>query len=224
MTVATIRRDLDALSEKDQLIRVHGGAIYPNFSTSFEPQYHEKSTLNSDCKKRIGIIAASLIKDGDTIFLFFVKTAYQVAENLRDKNNLKIITADLKIGCSLAINNNNEIILIGGRVRTNQFVCLGAIAQDIVSDLNADIFFLALDGFDLHRGVTVTDTQEAYLKKIMLESSKKVIAITDHSKMGRISMVSVCPLSKLDVLITDDSIDKEIVRNVEEMDIQVLLA
>lgn len=224
VTFATIRRDLDILNEKDQLVRVHGGAIFPDFSTSFEPQYSEKSILNNELKKRIGVIAASLVKDGDTIYLDSGTTAFQVAENLREKNNLKIITPDLKIGCLLATSINHEVILIGGKVRTNQFNCVGAIAQEIASDLNADIYFLALDGFDLDRGVTVTDLQEAAIKKIMIESSKEVVAITDHTKIGRISMVSVCPLSKLDVLITDDSIDKDVVREIEEMKIQVLLA
>lgn len=220
---ATIRRDLDMLNEKYKLIRVHGGAIFPNFSTSFEPQYSEKSVLNHDIKKRIGIVGASLVQDGDTLFLDSGTTAYQVAENLSDKNNLKVLTTDLKIGCLLSSNINIEVIMIGGNVRTNQFNCVGFLTQKIISELNADMCFLALDGFDIERGITVTNIQEAAVKQYMLTSSRRVIAITDHTKLKRISMISVCPISEVDILITDNLADNEVINKMDEMNIQIML-
>ncbi len=156
---ATIRRDLDLLNEEYKLLRVHGGAIFPNFSTSFEPQYSEKSVLNHEIKKRIGIVGASLVQDGDTIFLDSGTTAYQVAEYLSEKNNLNVLTTDLKIGCLLAANINIEVTLIGGSVRPNQFNCVGYITEKTISELNADLYFLALDGLDIERGITVTNVQ-----------------------------------------------------------------
>ncbi len=224
VTTATIRNDLDTIMQSHKIIRVHGGAIIPNFSTSYEPQYTEKSNLNIDLKERIGAIASSFVNNGDTIFLDSGTTAYQLAKKLLDKHNLKIFTTDLKVGCLLATNPNVETVIIGGLVRPNQFNTIGPFAQDEVSRLNTDLFFLAVDGIDTAKGVTVSDLEESAIKKIMIASTKSVVVISDHSKFGRVSTSHVCAISEIDAIVTDSQLDFETLKIFRDAGMQLFLA
>ena len=67
---STVRRDLTSLSKMGKLNKVHGGATF------LEEDYNNeeldvkiKHTLNVDEKKRIGKFAASLIEEGDFIYI-----------------------------------------------------------------------------------------------------------------------------------------------------------
>ncbi len=44
----TIRKDLQELPERGEIVRTHGGAVTRD-SLAFEPSYHEKLTLIGDC-------------------------------------------------------------------------------------------------------------------------------------------------------------------------------
>lgn len=224
VTTATIRRDLDYLGENYKIQRVHSGAIMPEIATTFEPIYSEKTIINSTLKKEIGIVASGLIHDGDSLFIDSGTTAFQLAENLGNKSNLKIITTDLKIGCLLSANTDFEVVLVGGKVRTNQFNCIGPISEQIISHLNVDLFFMAVDGLDLKKGITITNFEEAAIKKMMLQNSSKTIVLADHSKFSRVSLCNVCSISEIDILITDNFADRNPIREIEEMGILVLQA
>ena len=77
---ATIRRDLKALAEQNQLELVYGGATLPrNNGFSFQ----SKSIRQVEAKRIIGQLAAGLAADGDQVFLDSGTTCFQMARFLR---------------------------------------------------------------------------------------------------------------------------------------------
>ena len=84
---STVRRDLNALAQKGLLVKVHGGAISINDSFIFvEQDIEEKSKLFNEEKKAIARYAASLIDDGDFVFIDAGTTTEKMIEFIPDKN------------------------------------------------------------------------------------------------------------------------------------------
>src|ERR1035441_2765480 len=67
-SAVTIRNDLNELHQRGMVLRSHGGAVLPDTIRSESP-VHERLNANSDEKRRIGAMAATLINDGETIIL-----------------------------------------------------------------------------------------------------------------------------------------------------------
>src|SRR5215510_15775214 len=89
---ATIRRDLSELERQGLLRRNHGGAV-PVAPMLYEPFRHVSSFQEQEekCaaeKRRIGILAASLISDGDIIAIGAGTTTTQVARCIRHRKGI----------------------------------------------------------------------------------------------------------------------------------------
>src|SRR5512143_2320250 len=74
---ATIRRDLEWMETEGVLERPHGGAILSQRITA-EPEYLQRVQKFPDEKRQIGALAASLIDDGDVVFINSGTTTTQV--------------------------------------------------------------------------------------------------------------------------------------------------
>lgn len=90
----TIRRDLMLLEEKGLLKRVYGGAVKKSYQNG-EPPFLQRQTVNQDAKVKIGIAAADLIADGDTVVIDVGTTMLEFAKVLKGKQDITIITNSL---------------------------------------------------------------------------------------------------------------------------------
>ena len=68
ISLATARRDLDALAERGLVKRIHGGALAAQNGQLETPALH-RANDQTEAKARIGLAAAELIRDDETIFL-----------------------------------------------------------------------------------------------------------------------------------------------------------
>ena len=87
---STIRRDIASLEEHGKLVRVHGGAKRV-YMIEQEQSLTEKSVKNIRSKEKIAELAASLVEDGDTIFLDAGSTTFFMVPFLKEKN-IRIVT------------------------------------------------------------------------------------------------------------------------------------
>lgn len=69
-------------------------------------------------------------------------------------------------------------------------------------NIRADKLFLGVENIDLKGGLMVPELNEAHTKRAMANSAKEIIAVADHSKIGRSTLVTIVPLSKVTTLIT----------------------
>jgi DeoR family transcriptional regulator of aga operon len=219
----TIRKDLDYLEKKNMLIRARGGAI-KNIRVSFENDLSIKKKRFLREKQLIGKLAASLVEENDTIILDSGTTTMEVAKNLTEFNDLTVITNAINIAGILGEHDNLKILIPGGYLRKKSFSLIGAQADENFQKYYCDKLFLAVDGFDLEYGLSTPNPEEAHLNRTMISMSRQLIVVTDSSKFSRKSFAFICPVEKVDAVVTDSNIPPEIKKNLENKNIKVLIA
>jgi DeoR family transcriptional regulator, aga operon transcriptional repressor len=149
-------------------------------------------------------------------------TTAAIARALRQFHNLTVITNSVTIAAELA-GTDVEVILTGGTLRKNSFSLVGPIAEDTLRRLNADILFLGVDGLDVRYGLSTPNLLEAKVNRIMVEVSKKVVAVCDASKFGRRSLSLIVPPTAVHHVVTDRSAPKADLRKLQKMGIELTL-
>jgi DeoR family transcriptional regulator of aga operon len=209
VTLATIRRDLKALSRQDLITLDHGGAADKGYLDRFvEPLYVTKTNLNMCQKQAIGKLAADLIESGDSFILDSGTTSWQVAASLRRRGlkNLTCFTGDIQVALELCSEPNVELVLIGGSVRRSFYYSYGSYAECVLQDIKARKFFMGTDAASIGRGVSTSFLPEARLKQLMMQACDCVILIADSTKLGQDAPYRVGEWSAIDQVITDDGI------------------
>jgi DeoR family transcriptional regulator, aga operon transcriptional repressor len=220
---ATARRDLETLAEQGKVHRVHGGAISQRKAPPEKPIF-ERSTVQAEEKKRIGKLAASLINDGETIFLGSGSTVYEIAKNLHGKRDLTIVTNSLLVINELADKKDITIISIGGILRMSERSFIGHIAQQAIGELRADKVFMGIRAISLDQGLTNDYLPETMTDRAIMGVGRQVIIVADYTKCERVSTAYVAPLESIDVLVTTKESTQEFVQSLIEKGINVLLA
>ena len=81
VTDETVRKDLESLELRGELLRIHGGAVRPNQSR-VELALNERKQVNREAKTAIARLAAKQIEPNDTIFIDASSTALTLVEHL----------------------------------------------------------------------------------------------------------------------------------------------
>ncbi len=224
---ASVRRDLVRLEERGLVHRTHGGAmlagqIYEPFR--FDASFHVREERFASEKRRIAAAAADLVSDDDTIGLTAGTTTTEVARGLRLRKTLHIITNAVNIGMELSSSTGLETTLTGGCLRwPGAFSLIGPTAIESLNTVVMDKVFVGVCGVDPERGATIIEADEAAVFRAMSRRSKQVVIVADSSKVGMISPAVICPVTDIDILITDDGISDEAARAFKGSDVQVVI-
>jgi DeoR family transcriptional regulator of aga operon len=219
----TIRKDLDVLQERGLIHRTHGGALTPPTGALNDLSVQEKEKMHRAEKGRIAQAALRLVEEGQSILLDSGTTTEAIARALRSFRKLTVITNAINIAAELA-NTEIEVILTGGSVRKNSFSLVGPLAEETLRQLSADILFLGVDGFDTRLGLSTPNLLEAKVNRVMVDISRKVVAVCDSSKFGRRSLSSIVPPTAIHQVITDKKISKTDHQNLKDIGVLVTLA
>ena len=218
----TIRKDLRALEEENLVVRTHGGAVLAEHF-KFDLPFDQQSQVRQDEKMRIGAAGAALVEDGEAIIISSGSTTAQVARHLDGKKDLTILTHSLRIASDLLQHMEFKIYLLGGQVLSTMASTIGPYAEAMLSDHAAKRLFLGTDGYDLNYGLTTTNMLEAHLQRRMIESAEQVVVVADSSKFDRRGVSRVCPVSKLDVLITDEALPDKYANHLESEGVHLII-
>jgi len=219
----TIRRDLLELEKSGLLQRVHGGAICVR-GRSYEPPFIKRSLDKQNEKEKIGVKAAELINDGDSIALDVGSTTIEIANNLKGKTNLTILTPSVRIANILADNPNIRIICTGGILRPSEHSLIGDLAISAINNFYVDKLFLGMGGVDFEAGLTEYNLDDSQVKKALIQKAKEVILVTDSSKFNKVAFTFVAPIKAVSRIVTDSKIDNETARRLKEVNIEVIIA
>lgn len=220
----TVRRDLESLSALKLLKKVYGGAVrIPK--TAAEPHFAQKRRLNLPEKKAIARTAAGFVEDGHTVAFSAGTTTWHVAAALRPEvGELTFITNSTNIALTLQENGWEEIVLSGGVFRTPSDALVGPYADNTLRTLNADILFLGVHGADPNAGLTTPNTAEAETNRHLLDAGQKIVVVADHTKLGVVALAKIVPLSRIDILVTDEQAPQDTLREIELAGVRVLVA
>ncbi|RFA17918.1 DeoR/GlpR family DNA-binding transcription regulator [Subtercola boreus] len=202
----TVRADLDELDRQKAIRRVHGGAVIRSRQLLNEPTFEQSIGASAIEKAQIGVLAASLVKSGQSVLLDVGSTSLAVAVALVARPELTdvvVITNGLSIALALepAI-GPFTVIVTGGTLRPRQHSLVEPLATSMLRSLHADLAFIGCNGVDSTVGVTNVNLPEAQVKRLMLESATRSVVIADRSKLGQVHLGTVGTLAEFDALVT----------------------
>ncbi len=218
---STIRRDLEELNDLGWIQRTHGGAVRIERAAK-EPPMLQRIEEGHDAKIRIGAAAASLIKDGETIFLGSGTTVLEIVHQLPFDIHLTVITNSLPVINELVKRPNIELIVIGGMLRQSELSMVGHIAEHDVHEFRADKVFMGMRAIDARHGFTNDYLPETMTDRAILSIAPKVIVVADHTKFGKVSSVLVGQITIADVIITDDFGATDYLNELSEIGLEVV--
>ncbi|MBV8053254.1 MAG: DeoR/GlpR transcriptional regulator [Acidobacteriaceae bacterium] len=218
----TIRKYLELLHSQRQLHRTHGGALPSRDGTLDDPTIRQKEQLHRREKNLIATAAARMVQKGQVVILDSGTTTTAIARALREFQNLTVITNAVNIAAEL-VGTAIELILTGGTLRKNSFSLVGPMAEDTLRHLNADLLFLAVDGFDVRYGLTTPNLLEAKVNRVMIDVAQRTVVVCDSSKFGRRSLSLIASISEMHEVITDHGISRGDLRTLKKSGIEVTL-
>lgn len=208
VTPQTIRRDINILSELGLLQRHHGGAG-PVLSTE-NVDYLDRKILCLPEKQRIAKLVAERIPPRSSLFINIGTTTEEVAKALSGHERLKVITNNLNVAKILSGNEGIEVIVAGGLVRHKDCGIVGESAIDFIRQFKVDYGIIGISGIDSDGTLLDFDYREVRAARSIMDNSRKVFLVTDHTKFGRNAMVRLGSISEIDSLFTNKKPSKEL--------------
>lgn len=218
----TIRKDLIKLEGEGLLSRIHGGATITDFLPK-ERSFTEKQAERMEEKQAIARQALTHIQPGDTIMLGAGTTTMELAKLLRPVKELTIVTNAVNVAMELNSHNQHNVILVGGEMRSKSYALVGAVAEESLRKLSVFKSFLGTDGIHLENGFTTLALAEGKINRVMMERSRKVYMLADHTKFGETYLTRFAELSDVDRIITA-SLDEQICNQYLELGIKIEVA
>lgn len=204
---STVRRDLSLLDERGLLAKVRGGAIAISDSfSSAEPDIEEKSSLFTAEKEAIARFAASLIDDGDMVFIDAGTTTERMIEFIPSKQ-VTFVTNAFMHAKKLA-QRGFKALLPAGEIKRSTEAIVGAGCLMSLGRYNFTKCFIGANGISVTGGFSTPDPNEADVKATAINNSRAAYVLADHSKFDKVSSVKFAHLNKCKI-ITDRLADKK---------------
>jgi DeoR/GlpR family transcriptional regulator of sugar metabolism len=220
---ATIRRDLSQLSQRGMIERAHGGAARRVRSATEmpEPPLLNRASLQAAEKRRIGKAAADHVHNDETIIISSGTTTVEMVPYLASRSNLTVITNALNIVLALAPFPSITVIVLGGVLRHSELTILGSLGEDAMENLRADKLFMGTSALHADYGLSAENFAEARSDQTLMNASREVIVLADHTKFGRVATVRVAPLQRIRRIITGNELASDDVRLLQEQGLAV---
>ncbi|MCK1198392.1 DeoR/GlpR family DNA-binding transcription regulator [Streptococcus uberis] len=211
----TARRDLDELEKAGKLVRIHGGAqSISSPIKKLEKSNTEKLNVQTKEKKEIASFAATLINDGETIFIGPGTTLEFFAEQLIDKT-IRIVTNSLPVFDILKNSDSIDLILIGGEYRNITGAFVGSLTNQTISTLKFSKAFIGCNGI-YKNDIATYNESEGQIQRIALNNAIEKILLVDNQKFNAYDFSVFYQLDQIDKTITDSRIQPEVFNDYKE--------
>jgi len=216
----TARRDIIKLEQMGSIVRTRGGAILPPVSKDIL-NYDQRMQQDIPVKKTIGQLAATLIHDGDYLYMDASTTVRHAIEFMTSKNN-QIVTNSIHTVEALAGKEGVRIHLLGGSVNNEHRFIYGPRAIEMLADYQIEKAFLGACGITAD-GLSTTFEEERYLIRNIIRKAEQVILVTDHTKFGKKLFHRVADLDEIDIIVTDRQPDTALRERLEACEIDIMV-
>jgi DeoR family ulaG and ulaABCDEF operon transcriptional repressor len=222
---ATVRRDIAAMHVKGRLRRVRGGAEAvnpPSQSALMGRPYSVNETINAGLKRAIAKEAVALCADGEPIIVNGGTTTFQMVFPLVDRR-LQVFTNSFPIAEHLLRHSKNTVIVPGGTVYREQNIILSPFENDLSRNFYARKMFMGAQGVGPH-GVMEADPLLIQAEQKLIGQADELIVMVDSSKFRARSSLILCPLERVDTVITDRGILEEDRQMLEAAGVRLIVA
>jgi DeoR family transcriptional regulator of aga operon len=207
VSLSTIRRDLDFLTERGYLERTHGGALLnARLRTTFEPASNIAAEVALAEKQAIGAYAATLAEEGQSVILDSSSTVHEAARAIARRTiPLTAVTNDLGIASTLGTVAGIDVIVLGGRLRRDSLTLLGEPGHGFIQGLQADLALIGAHSLAQQRA-SDSSIEVAMMKRALIGGARRVVLLADSSKFEHPSFCEICPVKRLHEIVTDSGI------------------
>ena len=230
---ATIRRDLNELHELGHLLRVRGGAMRAegklytaragedrrSDGLQSQPAFSDAVITNAAAKRAIAREALNFVTPGLSMIIDGGTTTWMMASMMAD-DAYHVLTTSVPILQCLLDRSRVKVTLPGGELFREQRIILNPYEDGILQHFAAARMFIGCQALT-RNGLMQTDTLLVQSERRLMERANQVIVLADSSKFDAPASLSVCPLSQIDVVITDDKVSPEALQWLRAHDIEV---
>lgn len=197
----TIRRNVKPLVSEGLVLKVHGGIVLPHQFR--ESPIQRRMLENRESKERIAAHVATHVQDGDSLVLDVGSTTLCVAQALRERSSLVVVTNSTQIAGILAAGTDNRVFMAGGELRSHDAAAFGSEAVDFVRRFRVRHAILSVGGVSATQGFMYHYLSEAEFSRAAKAQAERCTVVADSSKLDRVALAQLCPLEGVDVLVTE---------------------
>ncbi len=222
---ATIRRDIAALHMQKKLRRVRGGAEAispPQFVGLAGRPYAINQTRHIREKQAIARAAVDLCEDGDAIIINGGTTTFQMVHPLATRR-CQVFTNSFPIAEHLLKHSKNTIMLSGGVIYREQNIILSPFDNDVTRNFYARRVFMGAQGLG-PLGLMEADPLIIQAEQKLIGQADEMVVLVDSSKFSRRSSLVLCPLDRIDTVITDEGIPDKAAAMLEAASVNLIVA
>ncbi|MCY3873821.1 MAG: DeoR/GlpR family DNA-binding transcription regulator [Rhodobacteraceae bacterium] len=218
----TVRRTVKKLSKKGIVARVHGG-VYLTGEVQ-EPSFFHRIGKRSREKRRIAKAAASLVGDGNSLFLDVGSTTNFVAAALASLSGIQVVTNSVNVAKSLMQQNGNRVHFAGGELQMDKCGTFGRETLSFIDRFFFDVAILSADAFDMEHGFLLQDPSEADVANAVISKTRKTVFVVDQTKFSLTApMISGRP-GNVDFLVTDADLPIPVSETLNRWGTEVIVA
>lgn len=222
VTDETIRKDFEALENRGELVRVHGGATRPE-RPRIELSLTERQSVRLDAKRAIARAAAARIQPNETIFIDASSTALTLTEFLPDFP-ITVLTNAHNVVTALGGRDNIEVFCTGGLFEQRSSSYIGLSAESALRRYHIHRMFFSGSAVELERGVSETNPRQAAFKERVIPCASEICLLADSSKLGAKASFFFASIDQLTTLVTNPDADPAFIRAIEQGGVNVILA
>lgn len=211
----TVRQDLNLLEKENYLRRTHGSAVALD-SDDVGARMQTRYSL----KQVIAACAASLVQEGESVFIEGGSTCALLARYLADRRGLTIITVSHYIA-HLLKDSACEVIVLGGLYQKESASVVGPLTRFSLQHIHFHKAFIGIDGWHEKTGFTGRNMLRSDVINGLMEREGEKIALTDSSKFGLVHPYPLSPEIPFSQIITDDALAPEYQRIIDEQGIML---
>ena len=201
VSAQTIRKDLNSLYERGQLVRVHGGAEFPSGIENVE--YTARRLIAASEKAAIGRAVAQLIPDNASLFINIGTTTESVGDALLGHKGLMVITNNINVANKMRVHKECEVVIAGGVVRGSDGGIVGEAAVDFIRQFKVDYAVIGTSALDEDGALLDYDFREVKVAQAIIANARHVILAADSTKFERSAPVRIAHLSQITTFVTD---------------------
>lgn len=197
----TVRKDLAVLEERGLLVRTRGGARLAQDRSRVLP-VARRQTSRRRVKHALGMRAAELVRDGETVFIDSGTSCREVARALVGKD-VRVVTSSLDALAELT-GEEMPVICIGGSLRHDARSFIGPIAVESLRRFHFDRAILGATGLSFTGVLSSQNSFESEVKRTAIEQAARVVVVADSSKIGSDAFSIFAEPTDVQILVIDD--------------------
>jgi len=231
VSVATVRRDFDELSNRQLVVRTHGGIHAIGGSYDLPLRY--KTSKANQVKQRIARRAMAMVEPGMVLGMNGGTTTTECARFIGQNPSfqraagdvgLTVVTNAINIATELVIRPHIKIVVTGGVARPQSYELTGEWEGGLLDSLTVDIALMGVNAVNHTEGAMAQHEGEAVINKKIADAAARVVIVTTSDKIGRRAFAKFCPVNQISAIVTDSAISPDTVSAWEAEGVEIVIA